>query len=216
MNNLIQFENILPVASDKEFPINARNLHKALRVSTPFDKWISRRLEESDAVEGKDFSTYLSKSTGGRPSKEYNLTLQLAKEISMLEKTPIGKLIRRYFISCEEQLKTHKLPLQANPLALAEAMLNSLKEQESRITTVESRLDNTPVEIDGEKAGHLHNILSFYGKRIGNYSHGYGKFKRHYGLGSYKQLPLRLYNEAIELVESWHIELNRNQKGLFE
>ena len=219
MEDLVKFQEVLPVASGQEFPVNARDLWRALQVTTRFNDWIERRLEETDAIEGKDFYSKLSKSNGGRPSKEYDLTIQLAKEIAMLEKNHIGKLIRRYFIACEERLKTEQPTLQANPLALAETMLAAMKQQDARLTTVENRLDNTPIEIDGAKAGRLHNLLSEYGKRLGNYSHGYGRFKRHYRLGSYKQLPLRLYNEAVKLVENWLLELGESQHGqktLFE
>jgi len=118
MNELTKFQEILPAATDEQFPVNARDLHKALQVTTRFNDWIERRLEETDAIEGKDFYSSLSKSNGGRPSKEYNLTLQLAKEISMLERTEIGKLVRRYFIECEEKLKSGLQIPQSLPEAL--------------------------------------------------------------------------------------------------
>lgn len=87
--------------------IDARELWNFLEVVTPFDKWIKRTLYEKKYgfVEGRDFSTNLSKSTGGRPSKEYYLTLETAKEVAMLQKTEKGKEARKYFIQCEQKLK---------------------------------------------------------------------------------------------------------------
>ena len=40
---------------------------------------------------------------GGRPSKEYFLTIEMAKEISMLQRSEKGKEARKYFIECERQ-----------------------------------------------------------------------------------------------------------------
>ncbi len=105
MDDFAKFQDILPVEANEEFPIDARVLHHALEVKTEFKNWIKRRLEETDAREGKDFRSFLTESTGGRPSKEYNLTLSLAKEFAMLERNKIGKEVRRYFIACEEQLQ---------------------------------------------------------------------------------------------------------------
>ena len=119
MEDLVQFQEVLPVASGQEFPVNARDLWRALQVGKDFSNWIKLRFQETDAVEEKDFSPNLAKtsnSNGGRPSKEYSLTIQLAKEFAMLERNHIGKQIRRYFIACEEKLITEQPTLQANPL----------------------------------------------------------------------------------------------------
>ena len=159
------------------------------------------------------YKKILSTDTHGRNRNigHYNLDMIIA--VGYRVNSIVATRFRQW---ATKVLKREIQKQEANPLALAEAMLTAMKQQDARITTVEHRLDNTPVEIDGEKAGHLHNILSEYGRRLGNYSHGYGRFKRHYKLGSYKQLPLRLYDEAIELVESWHLELDETQHGLFE
>jgi len=84
--------------------VSARELHTFLGVRTPFKDWIQRMIEYG-FVEGVDFSSFLSKSTGGRPSKEYALTLDMAKEISMIQRTEKGKQARQYFISCEKKLR---------------------------------------------------------------------------------------------------------------
>ena len=131
MNDLVQFESVLPVASDKEFPVDARDLHKALRVGKDFSTWIKSRLQETDAVEGKEFSPNLGKTSnpsGGRPSKEYHLTIQLAKEFSMLERNEVGKQVRRYFIACEEKLRAE--PQLDNKLWLKKELLASIEREE--------------------------------------------------------------------------------------
>ncbi|ELY1979198.1 antA/AntB antirepressor family protein [Flavobacterium psychrophilum] len=83
--------------------VSARELHAFLEVKTDFKDWMPRMIEYG-FEEGLDFSSFLSESTGGRPSKEYALTLDTAKEISMLQRTDKGKQARRYFIAIEKQV----------------------------------------------------------------------------------------------------------------
>ena len=84
--------------------VSARHLHSFLEVATDFKDWMPRMLEYG-FEEGKDFSTFLSESTGGRPSKEYIISLDTAKEISMIQRTDKGRQARKYFIECERIIK---------------------------------------------------------------------------------------------------------------
>ena len=70
--------------------------------------------------EGIDFTPFLAESTGGRPSIDYALTLDTAKEISMLQRTDKGKLARKYFIECEKMSGN-------NTLTAAEILLENAK-----------------------------------------------------------------------------------------
>jgi anti-repressor protein len=84
--------------------VNARELHGFLEVKTAFKDWISRRIEDFGFIEDQDFCSFLSES-GGRPSKEYALTVDMAKELSMVERNAKGKQARLYFIECERRAK---------------------------------------------------------------------------------------------------------------
>lgn len=81
-----------------------RDLHQFLEVTTPYDKWFPRMVEYGFSA-GQDFSTNLSKSTGGRPKQDHIITLDMAKEISMIQRTERGKQARQYFIECERRMK---------------------------------------------------------------------------------------------------------------
>ena len=88
-------KELLPIKQGHGQPwVNARALWKCLQVQTPFNKWVVRRLKELESVENNDFWTCLIKSTGGRPSKDYQITLPLAKELAMIE----SQYIRKCFI----------------------------------------------------------------------------------------------------------------------
>jgi phage anti-repressor protein len=91
----------------------------------------------------KDFTPILGKSSGGRPSKdyagckvfnalanqdltEYALTLDMAKEISMIQRSDKGKQARQYFIACEKRLfapkpRTHLEVVESESVAILQA-----------------------------------------------------------------------------------------------
>ena len=84
--------------------VSARELHEGLKIGTAFKDWIKRMIEYG-FEEGTDFSSFLSESTGGRPSKDYIITIDMAKEICMIQRTDLGREFRKYFIECEKKLK---------------------------------------------------------------------------------------------------------------
>jgi phage anti-repressor protein len=80
-------------------------LFEGVEKPTPFSMWIKRRINEYEFTEGKDFVTYLLGSTGGRKLKDYAVSIDMAKELSMAEKTKKGRQTRQYFIKCEKRLR---------------------------------------------------------------------------------------------------------------
>ena len=229
MNTIENFKNILPVATNEKFPVNARDLHYALEIKTEFKDWIRRRLEETDAVEEKDFSSILSESTGGRPSREYELNLILAKEISILERNAIGKLIRRYLIACEEELTTYKKQLtgmttedliimqaqsvkelkvevqevrQVQTEALQE--VNELKQEAKQLNT---RLDNTPIRSDGVKRTKIHQKIKQYAIAKGgaptHYRQAHRQLRSYFDVTAFDDIPIRRYDEAMSAIQAW-------------
>jgi phage anti-repressor protein len=87
--------------------VDARLLHSFLEVATQFKDWIARRIEEYGFIDDQDFRSFLS-GTKGRPAKDYHLNLDMAKELSMVERNEKGKQARRYFIDCERRLLQDK------------------------------------------------------------------------------------------------------------
>lgn len=93
---------------------NARDLHSFLGVQTAFKDWISRRIDEYGFSDNKDFCSFLSESKGGRKAKEYAVSLDMAKELAMVERNEKGKEVRQYFIECERRAKAVAVdPMQA-------------------------------------------------------------------------------------------------------
>lgn len=116
MNELIK------INYDTEQPtVSARELHEKLNIETPFKKWIDRMCEYG-FEDGKDFWTKMSESTGGRPSTEYDLTIDMAKQICMIQRTPEGRECRQYFIDLEKAWNTPEL-VMARGLKAAQKMI---------------------------------------------------------------------------------------------
>lgn len=99
--------------------VNARELHSFLGVRSNFRDWIRNRINDFEFVENHDFSTIAKNlATGGR-TKEYFLTLSMAKELCMVERSARGKEARLYFIECERVAKEAAARLQAQPARTA-------------------------------------------------------------------------------------------------
>jgi phage anti-repressor protein len=101
----------LPIIQQGEnLLIDARLLHSQLKVQSRFNDWIRNRIHEFSFESGKDFysnfSNQRSSGKGGdRRSVDYHLTLDMAKELAMLERNEIGQSIRRYFIQKEKEAR---------------------------------------------------------------------------------------------------------------
>lgn len=90
-----------------QLAVNARDLHKFLKVGRRFTTWIQGRIAEYGFAENLDFISFSQsgeKPKGGRPTVEYHLTLDMAKELAMVENNEEGRKVRRYFIRCEKDL----------------------------------------------------------------------------------------------------------------
>lgn len=104
-----------------------RELHEFLGVTTRYNDWFPRMVEYG-FTEGKDFYSFLSKTseTGGRPSTDHLLTIDMAKEICMIQRTEVGKQARQYFIQVEKDYNSPE-KIMARALRIAERELNTLK-----------------------------------------------------------------------------------------
>lgn len=123
--------------------VMGRDLHEFLEVTTPYDKWFPRMVEYGFTA-GQDFSTNLSKSTGGRPKQDHIITLDMAKEVSMIQRTEKGKQARQYFIECERRLKQVQPELTPEQL-MAKALLQAeqtMLEQTQAIEALNTRVED--------------------------------------------------------------------------
>ncbi|EAJ2067010.1 TPA: antA/AntB antirepressor family protein [Campylobacter jejuni] len=83
---------------------NAREIFQFLNSEQEYANWIKNRISHYDFIENQDYIIELV-YTKGRPRKEYYVTLDMAKELCMVENNEKGRQARRYFIECEKRLK---------------------------------------------------------------------------------------------------------------
>ncbi len=83
---------------------NAREIFQFLNSEQEYANWIKNRISHYDFIENQDYIIELV-YTKGRPRKEYYITLDMAKELCMVENNEKGRQARRYFIECEKRLK---------------------------------------------------------------------------------------------------------------
>lgn len=130
MNELIKIQQ-----HNGKQAVSAKELYDFLEVKSNFTTWTARMFEYG-FEEDKDFIPILEKSTGGRPSVDYALTLDCAKEIAMIQRTPQGKQAREYFIACEKKLQEIAKPLST--LDMLELSIKQLRAQEQRVNAIEN------------------------------------------------------------------------------
>ncbi|MFQ1049047.1 antA/AntB antirepressor family protein [Avibacterium paragallinarum] len=81
---------------------NARDLHSFLEISSRYNDWISNRITDYGFVQNEDY-IIVTQRTNGRPRKEYHITLDMGKELAMVERNEKGRQVRKYFIECERK-----------------------------------------------------------------------------------------------------------------
>lgn len=119
--------------------VNARELHTFLEIGRDFSNWIKARIKQYLFVENEDFICVENLSSPERGSsksrvqkvKDYFITLDMAKELAMVERNDKGRQARRYFIDCERQLKNTtpgiKGTQDTDKLQLLNTMVRSMK-----------------------------------------------------------------------------------------
>ena len=150
-------DGIVPIYENetKEKLINARELFYLLRgnnTKTKFSDWINDRIFKYKFEENIDFigfSLKNEKPTGGRPIKEYYLTIDTTKEVCMIENTKIGKKIRKYFIEVEERYRNilNNSNNTNNLIEIMQNAINYMKENNIRVDNLENGLNEVKEDV---------------------------------------------------------------------
>lgn len=125
-------EELLNIRTDEETGetiISGRELHKSLKVATPYKKWMDRMIDY-DFEENVDFVTVGQKcpiANGGYQTQtDHLLKLDMAKEIAMIQRTPEGKRIRQYLIQVEKAWNSPE-KIMERALLIAKNNINRLE-----------------------------------------------------------------------------------------
>ena len=199
MNELIKL-NEVEINNEIVQTVNARELYEFLESRQEFANWIKSRIADFGFIDDQDFLTILSKTpNGGRPSREYFITLDMAKELSMVERNDKGKQARRYFIECEKKLREIVQPQQAQPIgeledklrtiafALSHSNISPIAKETALITSAETltgiSISYRPqIEQVTYSAKEIGDMLGISANRIGRIANAYGLKTEEYGL----------------------------------
>lgn len=119
--------------NDGSVAVDGRDLHDFLEVKERYNDWF-RDMQKYGFTENVDFISFTGKKVkpqGGRPQVNHALTLDMAKELSMIQRTDRGKQARQYFISMEKQAKAQpQLPLPKDYPSALRALADSMEENQ--------------------------------------------------------------------------------------
>lgn len=112
---------------DSEILISERDLHEFLGIKTPFRVWHQRMIAYYGFEENEDYKKVFEKSytAGGEQAVvDYMISVDMAKEIAMVQRSIKGKTARKYFIEVEKKFRanqvevTNALPISTNSLVV--------------------------------------------------------------------------------------------------
>lgn len=202
--------------------VSGRELHKFLEIGTRFDKWFIRMCEYG-FNENDDFIRVAQKcpTLGGTQTIiDYAITLDMAKEISMLQRTEKGKQARTYFINCEKKLKevvkkplTTLEQLKLHYLALDEQN-KELKQVKADVTDLKNNMPLFNIECkDLQQAVRAKGceVLGGYGSKAYKsnsirqkvYIDIQHQLKREFGVSRYEAIKRQYLATAHMIVENY-------------
>lgn len=185
--------------------VNAREIHEYLEVKTAFSHWINRAIEKYDFIENIDF-VKIDKPLNNQ--KDYIVSLDMAKELSMVENNPKGKETRKYFIEVEKQ-QNRVLTISEQIALIAQGH----QEVEQRISTIEQKIDND-ITLTSAQKHHLKKIVTnkaFELKKTHNLDDSFNKksfqriwkkLKDYFVVSSYMEIPKVRFDEACNIVNN--------------
>jgi len=146
MNELIPLQTT-DFNGEQTRTVNARDLHVFLGVQSEFRNWIKNRIEQFDFVQDVDFIA--GNFLPGSERIDYHLTISMAKELAMVERSAKGKEARLYFIECERIALQAKAPAPvfdipqtyASALQLAANQARQLEQQNKTIAVMTPKAD---------------------------------------------------------------------------
>lgn len=123
--------------------VSGRELHEFLEIGTKYKDWFPRMVEYGFEEEVDFIKVAQKRATNNLKNPvttviDHAISIDMAKEISMIQRTEKGKTARQYFINCEKKLKEVK---KLSPMELMELQFKALKEHEEKIAQVENKVD---------------------------------------------------------------------------
>lgn len=146
--------------------VSARELHERLHIKTAFKDWFPRMCEYG-FEEGADFCSKLSETSqkGGRPAKDADISIDMAKQICMIQRTPEGKAVRQYLIDLEKAWNTPE-QVMARALKYADKEIEKLKKSNAGLLEDNKRMKPKEIFADAVSASHTSILVGDMAKLL--------------------------------------------------
>lgn len=125
--------------------LNARELHQAIQSKRQFGNWIQNRLLKYGFIENQDYIKITTK-VGNATAYDYFITLDVAKELCMVENNEKGREARRYFIDLEKQLLNQKSSNQPDLQKVISGLKSGMLRKDKKIEKLEDEIQQLKIE----------------------------------------------------------------------
>lgn len=228
--------------------VSGRDLHKFLEVSTQYTKWFDRMVEYG-FTKNKDFVAISQKRLTAQGNEttytDHALTLDMAKEISMIQRTERGKQARQYFIDVEKEYKKQigqsQFRLPKNLTEMSTMFFDVMKDQDKKIEEQSEKV-NFLMNLSGLTSSRNKELTKARNKKIiqvcgGSESNSYQdkslrsklynelfkSYRHRFDVNQYVDTPMKRFDEAKEYINNWYppfelkdeIETKNAQGNLF-
>lgn len=188
--------------------VDAKEIYNYLEIKTAYTTWIQRAIEKYDFIEGEDFISNLKESNGGRPTKDFIVSIDMAKELCLVENNPKGKETRKYFIAAEKQ--SQRVLTTAEQIALIAQGHTDVHE---RLDAVEYKIENDIPLTSAQKHNVKKKVSILVYKLIEDhklhkdsapkcYAKVWKKVKDHFIVSSYMEIPKSKFKELNDILDA--------------
>ena len=167
---------LLRINYESEQPtVSARELHEGLEINTKFTTWFERMCEYGFS-EGNEFFPKVGKTSeqGGRPSIDYQISIDMAKQICMIQRTDKGKQYRQYFLDLEKAWNTPE-QVMARALKIANNEIDKLKADNKVLIADTERMKPKEIFADAVESSRTSILIGDMAKLICQNGHEIGQ-----------------------------------------
>lgn len=208
--------------------MSGRDLHDFLDVKTKYADWF-KRMSEYGFDENVDFAVFLKNEKddtafgGSRKITDHALTLDMAKEISMIQRTERGKQARQYFLEVEKRYKQqNNLRMPETPLEIMSVVGKITERQDKQLKELNTKVTYL-TDLAGLTSSRNKELTKARNKRViercgGTGSNAYKDvalrkkvyhqmfqdYKEYFDVNQYTDTPMKRFDEAKNFIANWH------------
>lgn len=160
-------EELIKVQHDNDrITVLARDLHEFLEVGTDFRHWFPRMCEYG-FTEDTDYTLVIfDHPQNGQPTKDYQLTVAMAKEIAMLQRNKKGTQVRQYFTQIEDDWNSPQ-KVMARALQMSQRELQTLRIENEEMKPLALFASAVKTSDDSILIGQLAKLIKQNGRDMG-------------------------------------------------